>query len=37
MWLRQTSVKQRRAMLAAYAGYGLDGFDFMIYTFIIPR
>ncbi|MGB6310902.1 MAG: MFS transporter [Steroidobacteraceae bacterium] len=36
MWLRQTSVKQRRAMLAAYAGYGLDGFDFMIYTFIIP-
>jgi MFS family permease len=23
-------------MLAAYAGYGLDGFDFMIYTFVIP-
>lgn len=23
-------------MLAAYAGYGLDGFDFMVYTFIIP-
>ena len=23
-------------MLAAYAGYGLDGFDFMAYTFIIP-
>jgi MFS family permease len=36
MWLRQTSVKQRRAMLAAYAGYGLDGFDFMVYTFVIP-
>ena len=36
MWLRQTSVKNARAMLAAYAGYGLDGFDFMIYTFIIP-
>ena len=23
-------------MLAAYAGYGLDGFDFMVYSFIIP-
>jgi MFS family permease len=23
-------------MLAAYAGYGLDGFDFLIYTFVIP-
>jgi MFS family permease len=36
MWLRRTNVNERRAMLAAYAGYGLDGFDFMIYTFIIP-
>jgi len=36
MWLQQTNVKQRRAMLAAYAGYGLDAFDFMIYTFVIP-
>ena len=36
MWLLQTSRQERRAMLAAYAGYGLDGFDFMVYTFIIP-
>lgn len=36
MWLRHTSLGERRAMLAAYAGYGLDGFDFMAYTFIIP-
>jgi MFS family permease len=36
MWLRHTSAIERRAMLAAYAGYGLDGFDFMIYTFVIP-
>jgi MFS family permease len=36
MWLRQTTPNQRRAMLAAYAGYGLDGFDLMVYTFIIP-
>jgi MFS family permease len=36
MWLQRRTVDERRAMLAAYAGYGLDGFDFMIYTFIIP-
>ena len=36
MWLQTTSANERRAMLAAYAGYGLDGFDFLIYTFIIP-
>jgi len=36
MWLQKTSVNERRAMLAAYAGYGLDGFDLMVYTFIIP-
>lgn len=36
MWLQTTSVNERRAMLAAYAGYGLDGFDLMVYTFIIP-
>jgi MFS family permease len=36
MWLQRRTVNERRAMLAAYAGYGLDGFDFMIYTFIIP-
>src|SRR6202040_3057512 len=31
-----TGANERRAMLAAFAGYGLDGFDFMVYTFIIP-
>ena len=36
MWLRTTTVDERRSLLAAYAGYGLDGFDFMVYTFIIP-
>ena len=36
MWLQRTTANQRRALLAAYAGYGLDGFDFMIYTFVIP-
>jgi MFS family permease len=36
MWLQRTTMNERRAMLAAYAGYGLDGFDFMVYTFVIP-
>ena len=36
MWLHNTTTNERRALLAAYAGYGLDGFDFMIYSFIIP-
>jgi MFS family permease len=36
VWLSQTTPNERRALLAAYAGYGLDGFDFMVYSFIIP-
>ncbi len=36
MWLQQTTPMQRRALLAAFAGYGVDGFDLMIYTFLIP-
>jgi MFS family permease len=36
MWLQKISANERRAMLAAYAGYGLDGFDIMVYTFVIP-
>jgi MFS family permease len=36
MWLQATTATERRALLATYLGYGLDGFDFMIYSFIIP-
>lgn len=36
MWLRDTSPTERRTLTAAFLGYGVDGFDFMIYTFIIP-
>ncbi len=36
MWLKATTVPERRALVAAFAGYGVDGFDTMIYTFIIP-
>jgi MFS family permease len=36
MWLRQASVRERRTLVAGFLGYGVDGFDFMIYTFVIP-
>ncbi|HEY2144431.1 MAG TPA: MFS transporter [Steroidobacteraceae bacterium] len=36
MWLQTTTAIERRTLLAAYLGYGLDGFDFMVYSFIIP-
>jgi MFS family permease len=36
MWLKETTPGERRTLLAGFLGYGVDGFDFMIYTFIIP-
>jgi MFS family permease len=36
IWLRHTSQKERITLAAAFAGYGLDAFDFMMYSFIIP-
>jgi MFS family permease len=36
VWLRETSRSERHTLLAACLGYGLDGFDFMIYSFIMP-
>jgi MFS family permease len=36
VWLRDTSASERHTLLAACLGYGLDGFDFMIYSFVIP-
>jgi MFS family permease len=36
MWLATTTPQERRALWAAYGGYGLDGFDFMVYSFIVP-
>ena len=35
-WLHRTTTTQRRVLIAAFAGYGVDGFDYMIYTFLIP-
>jgi MFS family permease len=36
MWLQSTSASERRVLFATYLGYGLDGFDLMIYSFVIP-
>jgi MFS family permease len=36
MWLLHTSSNERRALTASFLGYGLDGFDLMMYSFIIP-
>jgi MFS family permease len=36
IWLLDTSVNERRALTASFLGYGLDGFDLMMYSFIIP-
>ena len=36
MWLKDTSPPERRVLAAAFAGYGIDAFDYMIYTFLIP-
>jgi MFS family permease len=36
MWLNDTSSGERKALFAAFAGYGVDAFDYMIYTFLIP-
>lgn len=36
MWLRETSPKERKTLIAAAAGWGTDAFDFMIFPMIIP-
>jgi MFS family permease len=36
VWWRETSTSERHTLLATCLGYGLDGFDFMLYSFIMP-
>ncbi len=36
MWIQETSKEERKTLVAAFAGYGVDAFDYMIYTFLIP-
>jgi MFS family permease len=35
-WVREASSQERTALTAAFGGYAVDAFDYMVYTFIIP-
>ena len=35
-WIRELSPQERKTLIAAYGGWSVDAFDFMIYTFVIP-
>src|SRR5258708_26645208 len=35
-WIRELSGQEKRTLIAAYGGWSVDAFDFMIYTFVIP-
>ena len=35
-WLRELTKTERRTLGAAFGGWAVDAFDFMVYTFIIP-
>lgn len=34
-WYRQMSPTERRTFVAAFGGWALDAFDFMVFTFVI--
>jgi MFS family permease len=34
-WFKELSRQEKKAMVAAYGGWSMDAFDFMIYTFLI--
>ena len=36
MWIRETRPAERKTLTAAFAGYGVDAFDLMIYPMLIP-
>jgi MFS family permease len=36
VWIRETRPDERKTLVAAFAGYGVDAFDYMIYTLLIP-
>jgi MFS family permease len=36
VWISETTREERRTLAAAFAGYGVDAFDYMIYTMLIP-
>ena len=35
-WLRDLNAKERRTMVACFAGWTLDGFDGQLYRYVVP-
>jgi MFS family permease len=35
-WFRELTGQEKKALIAAYGGWTVDAFDFMIYSFVIP-
>jgi MFS family permease len=35
-WLTQLEANERSTLIGCFAGYGLDGMDFMVYSFVLP-
>jgi MFS family permease len=35
-WFRELTGQEKKALVAAYGGWSVDAFDFMIYSFLIP-
>lgn len=35
-WIKELTAQERKALIAAYGGWSVDAFDFMIYSFLIP-
>jgi MFS family permease len=35
-WFRELSGQERKTLFAAFGGWSVDAFDFMVYTFVIP-
>jgi len=35
-WFKELAGHEKKAMVAAYGGWSMDAFDFMIYSFLIP-
>ncbi|HZP93756.1 MAG TPA: MFS transporter [Burkholderiales bacterium] len=35
-WTKELNAQERKTLIAAYGGWAVDAFDFMIYTFVIP-
>ena len=35
-WYRELTAPERKTFIAAFGGWSVDAFDFMVYSFVIP-